>query len=160
VAIIMVMFAGKGGCLGGQSYLGLLAKTKKEKEPLVQQWGGKDPKGRPFWESLDLQRWPERGDMKGLEVTRVDPTGPAASYFGLQTGDIITEIGMHEVGGPIIESVAAGADFLTDAFAKNFPIKIRRAGQELVLPGPGAGGTGANAPAGLPNLPGTRSGGL
>ena len=144
MAIIVYLFAGKAGC-GGQSYLGLLAKTKKEKEPLVQQWGGKDVRGRPFWESLDLERWPETGNVKGLVVTRVDPFGPAATYFGLQTGDVILEIGMQDVGGPIIDTPAAGGEFLTEAFAKNFPIKVRRGEQTVTLPSgaPPAPGTGA-----------------
>ena len=83
--------------------------------------------------------------MKGLEVTRVDPFGPAVTYFGLQVGDVIVEIGMQDVGGPIIDSPSAGGDFLTDAFAKNYPIKVRRGDQVITLPSgaPPAPGTGA-----------------
>lgn len=169
MAIILYLFAGKGGCMG-QSYLGALMRVKKEKEPLAQQWGGKDVRGRPFWESVDLKQWPDKGEMKGLEVTRVDPFGPAATYFGLKTGDVIVEIGLQEVGGPIIDSSGAGGDFLTEAFARNFPIKVRRGEEVLVLPDPSlpppAPGAGAfpqanqpgkpstNNPGGLPNLPG------
>ena len=82
--------------------------------------------------------------MKGLEVTRVDPFGPAVTYFGLQVGDVIVEIGMQDVGGPIIDSPSAGGDFLTDAFAKNYPIKVRRGDQVITLPSgaPPAPGTG------------------
>jgi hypothetical protein len=161
MVIILMLFAGRG--CGGQSYLGLLARTKKEKEPLVQQWGGKDVRGRPFWESLDLEGWPDTGSVKGLEVTRVDPFGPAATHFGLQTGDIIVEIGLHEVGGPIVDTPVAGGEFLTEAFARNFPIKVRRGEQVLTLPSgkPPAPGTGAfpqanpsQTPAGLPPVPG------
>ena len=143
MAIILFLFAGKGGCLPG--YLSAVMRVKKEKEPQVQQWGGKDVRGRPFWESLDLSRWPDVGALKGLTVTRVDPFGPAATHFGLQAGDVIVEIGMQEVGGPIIDSPSAGSDFLTEAFAKNFPIKVRRADQLITLPSgaPPAPGTGA-----------------
>lgn len=163
MVIILLLFAGRG--CGGQSYLGLLARTKKEKEPLVQQWGGKDVRGRPFWESLDLESWPESGPVKGLEVTRVDPFGPAVTHFGLQVGDIVVEIGLQEVGGPVIDTPAAGGEFLTDAFQKSFPIKVRRAGQVITLPSgtPPAPGTGAfpqanpgqsNPGTGLPQIPG------
>ncbi len=72
-------------------------------------------------------------------------------------GDVIIEIGSFDVGGPIIDSVGAGNDFLTDAFAKSAPLTISRAGEEMTLPaGAGAGGgtPPAGNPGGVPALPG------
>lgn len=153
-AIIMYLMGGKG-CTG-QSYLQTMMNVKKEKEPWAQQVGGKDVRGRPFSESLTVESWPESGNMRGLEVKTVDPAGPAATHFGLQVGDVILEIGMQDVGGPIIDSVGAGNDFLTEAFAKSFPITVRRAGEEMSLPSAAApaGAAPANNAGGLPPLPG------
>ena len=152
MAIILYLLAGRG-CTG-QSYLGTLADVKKEKEPVVQQWGGKGVDGRPFHESLAIADWPESGSLRGLEVSNVDPAGPAATYYGLQNGDIILEIGSQDVGGPIIHSTDAGRDFLTDAFSRGAPLVVRRNGQEITLPTGGASTPGLPSGGGRPTLPG------
>ena len=156
MAIILYLLAGKG--CGGQSYLQTVMNVKKEHEPQAQQWGGKGPDGRPFTETFAFEAWPESGRLQGLEVTSVDPAGPAATFYGIQPGDIIVNIGPHEVGGPIVGSVPAGNDFLIDAFSKSYPLTVRRGETQLTLPDPASGVT-TTPPGGLPNLPAISGGG-
>ena len=158
MAIILYALAGRMGC-GGRSYLQTVTGVKKEKEPLVNQWGGRDPRGRPFSESLTLAEWPDAGTLKGLKVTSIDPAGVAATHFGLQQDDVILEIGPHAVGGAIVDSAESGNDFLQETFRLSGRIKIRRGEQPLILPDQKTTPAGTSGAAGAaPNIPGLPGG--
>lgn len=164
MAIILVLLAGRGGGCTGQSYLQTVTNVKKEKEPIVQQWGGKDVRGRALYDTIQLVPWPESGAMRGAQVETVDATGPAATFYGLQAGDVIIQINSQAVGGYVITSADDAEAYLTDAFRYSAPIVIRRNGEEMTLPATqpasppngsaGQGGTdiggGVKLPGGLP----------
>lgn len=163
VAIILFLLAGPLG-QGGSSYLQTVTNVKKEKEPVVQQWGGKDVRGRPLYDTIELVRWPESGKMRGAKVDTIDPTGPAATFYGLQAGDVIVRIQSQDVGGYVIGDEEAAEAFLTDAFRYSAPITIRRAGEEMTLPAtepapslptttPDRGSSGSNDAGGGVQLP-------
>lgn len=150
VGIILFLMAGPIG-KGGQSYLQTVTNVKKEKEPVVQQWGGKDVKGRALYDTVELVPWPETGSMRGAMVNTIDATGPAATFYGLQTGDVIIRINSQDVGGFIITDEGAAEAFLTDAFRYSAPILIKREGQEMTLPA-----TQPNSPSGTDNAGGVK----
>lgn len=149
VGIILFLLAGPLG-KGGRSYLQTVTDVKKEKEPQVQQWGGKDVKGRALYDTIELAPWPETGRMRGAVVDTIDTTGPAATFYGLQTGDVIVQIQSQQVGGSIISDEEAAEAFLTDAFARSAPIVVEREGQELILPAQQTGSPGPTPSAGDP----------
>ncbi|MEM1012608.1 MAG: hypothetical protein AAGI46_10375 [Planctomycetota bacterium] len=144
--IMLWLFAGPMGS-GGASYGKMLAEKNREAREDVQQFSGKDIDGRRLSETLTLVASPERGSMRGVLVSEIEPNAIAATHFGLVKGDVIRQIGPNDVGGFIITSVDAASDFLDEAFAKSQSIVVDRDGQELTLP------TGP-APAGRPALPG------
>src|SRR5690606_26193340 len=117
-----------------QSYIQTVMNVKKEKEPLAQQWGGKDVRGRALYDTIELVSWPESGPMRGAKVDTIDVTGPAATFYGLQAGDIILQINSQELGGYVISSADDAEAFLTDAFRYSAPILIRRGETEMTLP--------------------------
>ena len=161
VAIVLYLLGGRGCSPGGRSYIQTVTDVKKEKEPLAQQWGGKDPTGRPFHESLTLADWPEQGALRGVRVETIEAAGIAATHFGLRQGDVITHIGAQPVGGFVITDASAANDFLDDAFARSASLTVRRGDAELTLPQQGGTpaattpglGTGVGLPPGLPGLP-------
>ena len=156
-AIILFLLAGRGCSPNGQSYLGTLATTNKEKKAEVNRFGGNDPQGQRFRESLAFAPHPDTGAMRGLSVQSVDPTGVAASTYGLLPGDVIEQIGPHEVGGYIVADEASAADFLDDAFARTYPLTVRRGDEVMELkwtapptaPPPGTGNAGGGTPSSL-----------
>ena len=132
VAIMLYLFAGPGP--GGASYAGTLAKKNKEAKQQVNQFGGRDATGKPLSQTLTFAEDEDGGTLRGLTVDTVDPQGIAVSHFGLQAGDVITQIGAHEVGGFIIPSLESARDFLDTAFATGQKIQVRRDGQMITLP--------------------------
>ena len=132
VAIMLYLFAGPGP--GGASYAGTLARKSKEAKQEVNQFGGRDATGKPLSQTLTLIPDEAGGSLRGLTVDTIDPKGVAATHFGLEAGDVITQIGSHEVGGFIIGSIESARDFLDTAFATNQPIQVRRDGQTISLP--------------------------
>ena len=154
VAIMLYLLAGRGCAPGGKSYLTTVVDAKKKYEPIAQQMGGKDPQGRPFNESLTTVPWPETGKFRGLLVQSVDPAGSAATFYGLQAGDVIEQIGPLPVGGMIIGDEQAGGDFLIDAFARQFPLTVKRNGETLQLNGSTTYSQSIKTPAGtVPGAP-------
>lgn len=113
-----------------------------------------DLSGRTFMDSVKLRGVSQDG-REWVEVTWVDPSGPAASYYGLAVNDRIIRIGDRDVdmfGGE------AAAALVVDAFRpqEKWPLTVIRNGQKLLLPQPAAPPP-VNAPGSSPpptNAPG------
>ena len=118
----------------GTGYTSTVVKKGGEAKSQAKQFGGLSEDGRPLGETIELGNWPETGAMRGAIVTSVDADGAAAMHFGLLTGDIITQIGPHEVGGFVVGNADDSEAYLTDAYAKSLPITVTRDGQTLTLP--------------------------
>ena len=117
--------------------------------------GGNDPGGAPFHQSLTTAAWPEGGgSLRGLLVQSVDPAGVAATYYGLRAGDVIEQIGPQDVGGYVVSDEQLATEFLDDAFARAFPLTVRRNGEKLTLTGQSYRQK-INIPAGAGPAPGT-----
>lgn len=133
VGIMLYLFAGPTGP-GGASYGRTLATKNQEMTQQANQFSGRDERGRPLRETLTLAPSPESGPMRGVLVETIEADGIAATHFGLQAGDEITQIGPQEVGGFIITDADAAATFLEEAFARGQTIRVHREGEVLTLP--------------------------
>jgi hypothetical protein len=133
VALILVLFAGPLGP-GGGSYGGNVAEKNRELKEEANRLGGRDADGQRLSRTLELEAVASGGELDGVRVTSVQADGVAATHFGLEAGDVIREIGRHEVGGFIIASADAAGDFLDQAFSRSQTIRVERAGEMLELP--------------------------
>ena len=112
-------------------------ETKKKIEPQVQQMAGVDADGKDARDSIKLDAETSGGKMTSVDVTRIDPQGRFAQYFGLQTGDSIVEIatqgGVMTPVKEIPDPAAAKDDLLTSM--QNFQqIVVVRNGTKMTLP--------------------------
>ena len=134
--IVLFMLAGPIGA-GGQSYLGTVAQKNKQARQQVQNFSGRDANtGGRADAAVTLV---PSDDGKAQTVETVIPAGELVAKYNLQPGDTIRKIGPHEVGGFVIDgSERSVRDFLTDAFARDFPIEVTDwEGNRLTLPAPG-----------------------
>ncbi|MCS7034972.1 MAG: hypothetical protein NZ561_13420 [Phycisphaerae bacterium] len=128
---------------GATNYTGEVLKGGQVAREEVNRLAGSSGDGNmTFRDSIEIEDQSAGGKTVGLLVRKVEPSGPAAAYFGLQRGDLITEIGplpVKELGSD------AGIDFLTEAYQKKQTITIVRDERTLILPG-GAEKAAAGAP--------------
>ncbi len=135
VAIMLWLFAGPMGG-GGVSYLGVLAKERKQATAQVNEMSGKAADGsEKATDSITFEVTQRGGVTDAILIKTVRPGGTMDVRYGLQAGDEITEIGPLPVrGGGIISSEAEARDFLLDGFARKSKLTVRRAGAKLELP--------------------------
>jgi hypothetical protein len=101
-----------------------------------------------FKESIQLDGQQSGGKTIALLVEKVEPTGPAATYFGLKRGDLITDVGYLKVKDNMTGG-DDGIDFLMDAYSKKQSIVVLRDEVAITLPG-GTPVAGANQPQAQP----------
>ncbi len=114
--------------------------------------------GKSFIESVKVSPHVESG-REWLDVTWVDPAGPAATYYGLAVNDRIVQFGDVSVTAVGAESAAG---LLVDAYRSPLekrPVTVVRGTQTLVLPLSGYAAPSGTGPATAPsggnsNLPG------
>lgn len=127
---IVVYALGPGG---GTNYVGTVVEKGQKAEQQVNQLAGNARDGSmSFKESITVDEQSANGRTVALLVNTIKPTGPAATYFGLKRGDLITEIGPLEIK---TMDGDAGLDFLMDAYQKQGEITVMRDDQKIKLPG-------------------------
>ena len=119
--------------------------VQKKVQPQVQQMAGRGADGRVASESIKLQPDSTGGRVTSFIVTSIEPTGPLATFYGLQRGDSIVEIGPQSARD--IGEVGAAKDFLTDAYQRQLQIVVVRQDKRITLP---AADTPAPAPGAAP----------
>jgi len=74
-------------------------------------------------------------NLDGLEVVSVVPGGGLAQVYGLQKGDIITQVDGMKVGEiSVNDPETAKAMVVQKGFQANLPITVLRNGQQINLP--------------------------
>jgi hypothetical protein len=112
--------------------------AQRQVAPEVNQMAGNSRDGSMrFSDSLSLELESTGGRSNSLLVTNVLANGPAATYFGLQRGDSIVEIGPLSVRDSI-NSAAEGRDMVQDAYQRKQQITVVRNGEKMLLPKAGA----------------------
>jgi C-terminal processing protease CtpA/Prc len=148
---VLVWFLGRdGGAIDQQRQT---LQTGQQMQQQVQQMGGVGAApsqstatgatplgGQPtmkFNESLTLEPEQRGGKIVGLKVATIVDGGPAATYYGLQVGDVITEAMQMKIrDNPMISTPEDGMTALLESFQRTNPITVTRNGQELKLPQP------------------------
>lgn len=138
---VIVWIMGKSG--GALDHVQNVKQASDVAAADVRQFGGSARDGTmTFKESISVDAQSAGGKTVALLVERVDPAGPAATYYGLQRGDLITDIGPISVkSGGVITGADDGIDFLMDAYSKRQTLAVLRDEQSITLPG---GATAAN----------------
>jgi hypothetical protein len=133
---------------GATNYTGEVLKSGQKAREEVNQLAGNAPAGgMTFKESVEVDAQSSGGKTVALLVNKVEPAGPAATYFGLRRGDLITDIGPLQVKD-MMSGADEGLDFLMDAYQKKQTITVMRDEQRITLPGGAALATpGAPQPA-------------
>jgi S1-C subfamily serine protease len=124
--------------------------VKKKVTPQAEQWAGHTTDGTRAVDTMKVKaEHSSSGRMTGLLVTDVADGGAMQTYFGLQKGDVITEIGPLSVRDQ--GDAGTAKDLVVDQYQRSGQITVRRDGKEVKLPLPKS----ANAPAtpGAPAAP-------
>jgi len=129
---VIVWIMGKSG--GGLDYVKEEKQAGDRGTADVNQIAGKARDGEmTFKESIKVDGQSAGGKTVALLVEKVESAGPAATYFGLTRGDLVTEIGplpVKEMG----DSDAA-LDYLMDAYQRKQTITVVRDDIKITLPG-------------------------
>lgn len=123
----------------------------------AQQLSGRDENGVPVMDSYKAQQHSTGSKIDGITITDLVPGGPMQTYYGLQKGDIVTDIGelsvttLADPGG-----YSMAKSMLDEAYQKQQSLVVNRNGTKLTLPqqrgaGTAANGAAAPAPAGNNN---------
>jgi hypothetical protein len=111
-----------------------IAKAGKSAQEQVRPIAGYSQDGTPAMESFTSAA----GRMKGaalasLKVTSITPGGGMDTYYGLQPGDEITDVGEISLESIANDEDSAKAYVVGEGFQHQRPLKIRRNGQTMTL---------------------------
>jgi hypothetical protein len=142
VGVIVWLMGSKGGMLD-KTRADLQAGERAKQQ--INVIAGNSADGQiKFRDSITIDLATSGGKTQGLLVTSINTAGPAYTYFGLQKGDVVIDLGqMGKVAGQTWSADEA-LDWLDDAYRKQQHIVVVRSGQNITLPQPG--GTVAPAP--------------
>src|SRR4051794_20922737 len=84
VAIIFILFTQDAQHAG---------KVQKEVRPQVEQLAGVDASGQRVSDTYSLEAVEEHGRFHGERVKSIQPNSMMKSFYGLQEGDVIIEVG-------------------------------------------------------------------
>lgn len=124
VAIVFYVAFGmgdKGGVVGNN------LRTGKELEKQANEFSGRDVTGQKATDSLTFDT-----DNKGVKVLSVVPKGAFDTKYGLQPGDVITQIG--SLPREQISSNTDAAAYLHDAYRASWDLAVNRNGKSITLP--------------------------
>jgi hypothetical protein len=143
VGVIVWLLGAPGGYLD-KTQADIKAGNKAKQQ--VNVIAGNSADGEyPFRKTVTLDLATSGGKTQGLLITSVNPAGPAATYYGLQKGDVVIDLGQM---GPVKNqtwSAEEALDWLDDAYRKQQRIIIIRNGQSITLPQTPAAPANSNA---------------
>jgi hypothetical protein len=121
-------------------------KTAKPMEQTARRLAGMDASGMKVRDSITFEPISSGSRTDALLVKTIVPEGPMATYFGLQKGDQIIQVGPRRVRDIGDDEMAE--DEVLESRARAWPLVIKRNGTEMTLPiaKPASPGTGLNAP--------------
>jgi len=114
----------------------------------AEQLSGRDENGVPAMDSYKAEAHSAGSKIDGITITDILPGGPMQTYYGLQKGDVVTDIGGMNVktladpgGYPMAKSL------LDEAYQKQQTLVVLRGGSQLTLPQQHSATPAPNAPA-------------
>lgn len=136
------------GIFGGLSLVGLLisvailayvwathtavvAKTAKDINGPVNQIAGRGEDGRDAMESITLSPGNVGGHLRSLVVDSIVAGGAMDKVYGLKPKDQILEMGDYAV--ETNDDFGTATAILLEKYRAGVPLKVRRAGQEIML---------------------------
>lgn len=125
-----------------------VARVGKQAQGEAQQISGHGQDGGSAMDSFATDPDYSGSKLRGLVVTSVTPGGAMQTYFGLQTGDRITEINGNSVNDISNSDEEMAKALAAEAFQRRQTLTVERNGQALTLPAPA--GSAAAAPGGTP----------
>jgi hypothetical protein len=129
IVIAIILFAAFSGPHGG--YVPTVVQTGQNAQSQAQQIAGRDENGVPIQQTITLEEDSPNGQMRGLVVKKLLPTGPLATDFGLLPGDEIVEAGDMDLRGQSDPELAK--DMVYQSYSTNKPLVVLRNGQKVTL---------------------------
>jgi len=130
-------------------------KQGEKAQDAARQISGRGDDGVPAMESFRITPKMRGSNLDGLEVVSVVAGGGMATVYGLQKGDVITQVDGTKVGDiSMNDPETAKAMVVQRGFQGNLPITVLRNGAQINLPdktGAGAAATPGSAPAANPS---------
>lgn len=124
VAIILLLF---------KFYTAPMLDQSKTARQQARQIAGRDEEGVAVTNAVILDAVYKDGQMVAATVTDITPGSELQKHYGLQKGDVITDLGPLSIKGHI-SSPDEARDFLLDAYEKNQPIVVQRGWEQVSLP--------------------------
>ena len=132
VGVIVWILGAPGGYLD-KTQADIKAGNKAKQQ--VNVIAGNSPDGEyPFRKTVTLDLATSGGKTQGLLITSVNPSGPAATYYGLQKGDVVIDLGQMGQVKNQTWSAEEALDWLDDAYRKQQQLIVVRNGQSITLP--------------------------
>jgi hypothetical protein len=142
IGVIVWIMGAPGGYLD-KTRADLKAADKAKQQVNVIAGNSRDGE-YPFRKTITIDLATSGGKTQGLLVTSINSAGPGATYYGLQKGDVVIDLGQM---GPVKNqtwSADEALDWLDDAYRKQQQLIVVRNGQTITLPQ--APGTATPAP--------------
>jgi hypothetical protein len=118
-----------------KTYEAPMLKKGKSATDDARQLAGRDEDNAPVTDAVKLEAQDRNGKMEGALVASITPGSTLQKKYGLQSGDVILELGQLSVRGNI-SSADEARDFLLSAYQRNEPVVVMRGSQKLTLPLP------------------------
>ena len=141
----------------------VVTKAGKQAQTQVREIAGVDENDAPVTDSINFAMHGNGGRFDGVEISSVTAGGSFDRKYGLQSGDIVTEIGPQPIRDSIlITSDDSAKAMLQDAYQRSLPLTVRRGDARLTLPSdrfknpapsPTAANAGASDPGAAPPKP-------
>jgi len=167
----MRMALGAGGLVGllivvfiivymqAQSAQTVLTAAKPARQE-AERLAGQDSSGMKVQDSITLDPVTTGSRTDALVVKTIVPQGPMATYFGLQVGDKIVQVGPQRIRDISDDELAK--DLVFEARARAQQLVVQRNGTEITLPysntaAAGTGGAGSSSGTAQPSQGGSNA---
>jgi hypothetical protein len=114
----------------------MASDVRKNLNGPANQIAGRGEDGTPALDSITLSAGNVGGHLRSLVVMDIVPGGAMEKVYGLKKGDEILEAGDYTIG--INDDLDTAKSMLLVKYGGGLPLKVRRAGAEIMLPLAGA----------------------
>jgi hypothetical protein len=130
IAVAIILFVAFSGPKGG--YIPAVVSAGSVAQSQAQQLSGQDENGMRAQDSIAMEEADAGGQLRGLTITAIIPTGPMATAYGLLKGDEIVQVGPMRLRDMNNDAELAKA-MVFESYQRNEPLLVLRNGQELTI---------------------------
>ncbi len=116
----------------GQGYIPAVLSAGSTAQSQAQQLSSQDANGMRVEDSIALEESDAGGQLHGLTIKAIIPTGPMATAYGLLKGDEIVQVGQMRVRDMNNDAELAKS-LVYESYMRNEPLVVLRNGQELTI---------------------------